>query len=141
MLFKETFFYKNFRERLHEPHTLDESLGAAADDQPRFYFFTTEQVYMRMLVSALMGKTNRGLYPQVLQAPPKPSLHFAIEVILNNDGTKTVSAHLGDNDFVLGGCANTKCDIETFKTYLASVATLDVPTVCSNGSKKNLSMY
>jgi len=52
-------------------------------------------------------------------------------VVLNNDGTKSVMAHLGDNDIVLGGCTSTKCDIETFKTYLASVATIDVPTVCN----------
>ena len=127
---------------MHEPHSLESSLGsAAADDQPRFYFYATEQVYMRMLISALMGKANRAQYPQVLQAAPKPSLHFAVEVILNSDGTKTVSAHLGDNDFILGGCGNTKCDIETFKAYLTSVATLDVPTVCNGNNKKNLSMY
>jgi hypothetical protein len=29
--FKNTFFYKNFRERRRESHTLDEALGAAAD--------------------------------------------------------------------------------------------------------------
>jgi len=58
--FKETFFYKNFRERQHEPHSLDDALGAAGDSQPRFYFYTTEQVYMRLLLSGLMGKTNRA---------------------------------------------------------------------------------
>jgi hypothetical protein len=49
-----------------------------------------------------------------------------------------VQAHLGDNDIVLGGCTNTKCDIEAFKTYLATVATIDVPTACAN---KQMQLY
>jgi hypothetical protein len=129
--FRDTFFYKNFRERAMEPTSLDASLGAGADQQPVFYFYMTEQVYMRQLLSGVIGKTNRAQYPQVFQTAPKPSLQFAIEVILNNDGTKSVAAHLGDNDIILGGCTTAKCDLEAFKTYLTSVATLDVPTVCA----------
>jgi hypothetical protein len=79
-----------------------------------------------------MGKLNRAQYPQVFQTAPKPSLQFALEVIQNNDGTKSVAAHLSDVDIVLGGCGTTKCDINTFKTYLKSVATQDVPTVCGS---------
>lgn len=87
---------------------------------------------MRMLLSGLMGKDNRAQYPQVFQTAPKPSLQFALEVTVNTDGTKYVSAHLSDVDVVLGGCANTKgCDINAFKAYLAKVATMDVPTVCN----------
>jgi hypothetical protein len=41
----------------------------------------TEQVYMRLLLSGIMGKQNRAQYPQVFQTPPKPSLQFAVEVI------------------------------------------------------------
>jgi hypothetical protein len=94
---------------------------------------------MRMLLSGLMGKDNRAQYPQVFQTAPKPSLQFAIEVVQNNDGTKYVSAHLGDNDVILGGCANVKCDINAFVGYLQKVATLDVPTVCA--AKMQMSMY
>jgi hypothetical protein len=71
----------------------------------------------------------------VFQTAPKPSLQFALEVIQNNDGTKSVAAHLSDVDIVLGGCGNTKCDINKFKTYLQNVATLDVPKVCGGQSK------
>ena len=39
--FKETFFFQNYRQRNDEAHTLDATLGAAAD-QPRFYFYVTE---------------------------------------------------------------------------------------------------
>ena len=91
---------------------------------------------MRMLLSGLVGSTNRGLYPQVFQAEPKPSLQFAIEIVQNTDNTKYVQAHLGDKDLILGGCTSVKCDIETFKTYLASVAKLDVPTVCASQLNK-----
>lgn len=139
--FQESFFYKHYLAARHEPHSLDEALGSAASTAPLFYFYMTEQVYMRQLLSALMGKTNRAQFPQVFQTAPKPSLQFAIEVIQNNDGTKSVAAHLGDNDIVLGGCANTKCDIELFKTYLASVATIDVPTVCNGSKKQNMQFY
>lgn len=93
---------------------------------------------MRMLLSGLMGKDNRAKYPQVFQTAPKPSLQFALEVIINNDGTKSVAAHLSDVDIVLGGCTSTKgCDINTFKQYLAKVATIDVPTVCSANSSSS----
>jgi hypothetical protein len=50
--FKETFFYKHFLQRTRD----EEHLGSALDDQPRFYFYTTEQVYMRLLLSGLIGK-------------------------------------------------------------------------------------
>ena len=79
--FKNTFFYKNFRQNRHEAHSLDEALGAAADNQPKYFFYVTEQVYMRLLLSGLMGKANRQQYPQVFQTAPTPSLHFAIEVV------------------------------------------------------------
>ena len=94
---------------------------------------------MRQILSGLVGKFNRAAYPQVFQTAPTPSLHFAIEVILNSDGTKSVSAHLGDNDIILGGCTKTKCDIELFKTYLTSVATMEVPTVCN--AKSSIEIY
>jgi hypothetical protein len=127
LAYHETFFYKHFLSRSRE----DEMLGSVLDNQPRFYFYTTEQQYMRMLLSGLMGKANRAANPQVFDAAPKPSLQFAIEVIQNTDGTKVVKAHLGDNDVVLGGCSNTPCNIEAFKAYLTTVATKDVPTECS----------
>ena len=50
-------------------------------------------------------------------------------------------AHLGDNDIVLGGCADTKCDIETFKTYLSSVAKIDVPTTCGVTKQYRMQFY
>ena len=61
--FKETFFYQNFRDRKHEHHSLDEALGSAADGQPVFFFYVTEQVYMRLILSGLVGKANRAQYP------------------------------------------------------------------------------
>lgn len=70
--YKDSYFYKTYREQAQELHV--ESLGSALDDQPRFYFFTTEQVYMRMLLSGIMGKANRAQYPQIFQTAPKPSL-------------------------------------------------------------------
>jgi hypothetical protein len=97
---------------------------------------------MRLLLSGIIGKQNSGLYPQVFQAAPKPSLlQFAVEVLQNTDGTKYVSAHLGDNDVILGGCSQTKCDIETFKTFLSSVATKDVTTECSAKTQRSFQMY
>jgi hypothetical protein len=61
--FKETFFYQTYLKAQEEPHLLSERLESTLDGQPRFYFYTTEQVYMRMLLSGLVGSTNRGLYP------------------------------------------------------------------------------
>ena len=95
---------------------------------------------MRQILSGLVGSANRAQYPQVFQTAPKASLQFAIEVVQNNDGTRYVQAHLGDTDILLGGCSNVKCDIETVKTYLASVATLDVPTVC-NSKTSSIHLY
>jgi len=46
-------------------HPLEEShLLSSSDSQgPKFYFFVTDQVYMRLLLSGLMGKANRAQYP------------------------------------------------------------------------------
>jgi len=140
-LFHETPFFKTYLRTKHETLSLEEAVSLGlGDSSPRFYFYVTEQVYMRLLLSGLMGKENRAQYPQVFQTVPKPSLQFALEVVLNNDGTKTVAAHLSDVDIVLGGCTNTKgCDINAFKQYLAKVATLDVPTVCAAKSSRMFS--
>jgi hypothetical protein len=133
LLFHETPFFKTYLRTKHESLSLEEAVSLGlGDSSPRFYFYVTEQVYMRMLLSGLMGKENRAQYPQIFQTVPKPSLQFAFEVIVNNDGTKSVAAHLSDVDIVLGGCTNTKgCDINSFKQYLNKVATMDVPTVCN----------
>lgn len=95
---------------------------------------------MRLLLSGIMGKQNRAQYPQVFQTAPKPSLQFAVEVIQNNDGTKSVAAHLSDVDIVLGGCGSTKCDISAFNGYLKSVANQDVPSMCA-GPKTSRAFY
>lgn len=132
--FEETFFFKNFMSHTlkeDRPYLEEGRFSLGADAGPRFYFYVTEQVYMRLLLSGMMGKANRQQYPQVFQTAPKPSLQFALEVLQNTDGTKSVTAHLSDVDIVLGGCSNTKCDINTFKNYLKTVATQDVPTVCN----------
>ena len=63
-----------------------------------------------------------------------------MEVIQNNDGTKSVAAHLSDLDIVLGGCGSTKCDIKDFNGYLKTVATIDVPTQCA-GPKSSRAFY
>jgi hypothetical protein len=133
VLFHETPFFKTYLRTKHESLSLEEAVSLGlGDSSPRFYFYVTEQVYMRMLLSGLMGKDNRAQYPQIFQTVPKPSLQFAFEVIVNTDGTKTVAAHLSDVDIVLGGCTNTKgCDINAFKQYLNKVANMDVPTVCN----------
>ena len=140
----ETFFYKNFllQTRREDHLTLEEvKAQLTADNGPRFFFYVTEQVYMRLLLSGIMGKQNRAQYPQVFQTAPKPSLQFAIEVIQNNDGTKTVAAHLSDVDIVLGGCGTTKCDISAFSGYLKTVATQDVPTVCASNKAGYRAFY
>ena len=78
MAYQDTFFYKNFKPVDPEEHLLG---SAASDGQPHFFFYMTEQVHMRQILSGLVGATNRGLYPQVFQTAPKASLQFAIEVI------------------------------------------------------------
>ncbi len=61
MAYEDTFFYKNFKPVDPEEHLL---LGSTASDgQPHFFFYMTEQVFMRQILSGLMGSTNRGRYP------------------------------------------------------------------------------
>ncbi len=58
--FHETFFFKNFMSHtLKEDRFGEERFALGADAGPRFYFYVTEQVYMRLLLSGIMGKENR----------------------------------------------------------------------------------
>ena len=144
MQFHETFFFNKFLlQSRREDHLSLEEVRAqlTADNGPRFFFYMTEQVYMRLLLSGIMGKQNRAQYPQVFQTPPKPSLQFAVEVIQNNDGTKSVAAHISDVDIVLGGCGSTKCDISAFNGYLKTVANIDVPAQCAGPKQSARSFY
>ena len=82
--YHQTFFFKNYLlQSKREDHLTLEEIHAqlTADNGPRFFFYMTEQVYMRLLLSGIMGKLNRAQYPSVFQTAPKPSLQFAIEVI------------------------------------------------------------
>lgn len=75
VLFHETPFFKTYLRTKHESLSLEAAINLGlGDSSPRFYFYVTEQVYMRMLLSGLMGKDNRAQFPQVFQTAPKPSL-------------------------------------------------------------------
>jgi hypothetical protein len=63
-VFSETFLYSTIMSAKSEhPHEESHLLSSSDSQGPKFYFFVTDQVYMRLLLSGLMGKANRAQYP------------------------------------------------------------------------------
>lgn len=59
LTFNQTFFFQHFRQL----ESAAEGPAVGADQGPVFYFYMTEQLYMRQLLSGLVGKANRAQYP------------------------------------------------------------------------------
>lgn len=59
MSYTHSFFYKSNSDHNKLGASLDEQLRNNADSNPDFYFYVTDEINMRLLLSGIIGKDLR----------------------------------------------------------------------------------
>jgi hypothetical protein len=85
MSYHHTFFYKQNGPKKSEPASLDDMIRNNADNKPSFFFYVTDEIYVRLMLSGMVGKTNRPS-TAAFNSDPTPSSNFILEIVTDNDG-------------------------------------------------------
>ena len=95
MLYEHSYFYKSNSDHKKLGLSLDEQLRNNADSNPDFYFYVTNEINMRLLLSGLIGKDLRKT-SSVFTSPSTASSNFIMEISTKGDGKYWVEAYYND---------------------------------------------
>ena len=93
MKYQKTFFYLQNTQK--ESYGLDDKIRNNAEENPSFYFYVTEEINLRLMLSGLIGKDNKK-NTTIFDSAPTPSSNFIMEISTKGDGKYWVEAYYND---------------------------------------------